>query len=349
VFDLLRWGGPEHQHRPGGASDASLPPKTRDYVSSIRQFCIAEDIEFIFPVTDFDVWAFTNDRSGYPRALVASPSAFALLADKYRLAIEAELSGLAAPWTVLLTGETKLVDGAEPDSKWRTKARFGTGSALQRVFCAHEFELVKQINSVVSIPTIVQPELQINRHVSLNCVAGSGTIVLIFQLEKVSHLNPSLSSAIRVVDALPGAVVSAAKHLIARHRLSGFFAMQFVCDITGEWCLIDLNLRLGNNTRIFGPYFPEIILLIFNSFGVGIPIKDAQPMRDLTKLSRDLRGFAAVALADEIVAALRTRRLPYVKPRYLAHPRDLFLHLLVSNPRAAGWHLRSMAKAAGSP
>ena len=72
------------------------------------------------------------------------------------------------------------------------------------------------------------------------------------------------------------------------------------------------------------------------------------PTRDMVALSKDLSRFAAVALADEVVAAVRTRRLPYVKPRYMVHIRDLFIRLLVSAPRTALWHLGSMAKAAGS-
>jgi hypothetical protein len=51
-------------------------------------------------------------------------------------------------------------------------------------------------------------------------------------------------------------------------------------------------------------------------------------------------------VADEVVGALITRRLPFVKPQYLAHIRDLFIRLLVSDPRTASCHLGSMAKAA---
>jgi hypothetical protein len=134
--------------------------------------------------------------------------------------------------------------------------------------------------------------------------------------------------------------------MIERHQISGFLAMQFISEDLRNWYLIDLNLRLGNNSRIFGPYFPEIFWLIFRSFEVMIPMKRVQAMRDIVTLSRDLRQFAAVALADEIVGAFKTWRLPYVKPRYLVHPRDLFVRLLVSSPQAARWHLRSMAKAA---
>jgi hypothetical protein len=310
---------------------------------------VAHDIEFIFPVSDFDVWAFSIDRwTSHPRALVVSHQAFAALADKYRLAREAKFSGLSVPSTVLLTTETELVDWGGPDSIWRTKARFGTGSAFQRIFYARELEIIKQINNLISIPTILQPELHIVRHVSLNCIAVNGSIVLMFQLVKASHLNPSLSTAISVVDELPHPVVSAAKAMIKRHKISGFLAMQFISDVLHNWYLIDVNLRLGNNIRIFGPYFPEILLLLFNSFEVLIPIRDSHHMRNLTGVSRDLRQFAAVALADEIVAAFKTWRLPYVRPRYLAHPRDLFVRLLVSSPRAARWHMRSMAKAAGT-
>jgi hypothetical protein len=328
VFDLLRWGGSGQGQGPGVGCEATLPANTRDYVSLIRQLCTAHDIDFIFPLSDFDVWAFSGDEwRSHPRALVVAREAFVALADKYALAREAKFLGLPVPATVLLTSATELAVCAEPDSLWRTKARFGTGSAFQRVFRTSELDFVKQINTLISIPTIVQPELQITRHVSLNCVAVGGSVLLMFQLEKAAHLNPSLSTAIRVVDELPGPVLSAAKAMIERHEISGFLAMQFVADAPHNWYLIDVNLRLGNNTRIFGPYFPEIFFLLFDTFGVVIP--HSHSMRDLTAVTGELRRFAAVALADEIVAAFRTGRLPYVKPRYLAHPRDLFARLLL--------------------
>jgi hypothetical protein len=346
MFDLLRWGGNGHEDSPRVGCESPLPSSTRDYVSAIRQLCIAQDIEYIFPVSDFDVWAFSKDSWGYPRALVVSHAAFAALADKYAMAREAAVSGLPVPATLLLTRQTELPDWVGPHSMWRAKARFGTGSAFQRVFAPGELEIVKEINMLTAIPTILQPELRLTRHVSLNCVVADGTIVLIFQLEKASHLNPSLSTAIRVVDELPSAIVSAAIIAIEQHKLSGFLAMQFVSDDSHKWYLIDVNLRLGNNVRIFGPYFPEIFVLLFHAFHVVIPMRDS-PMRDLASVSRDLRRFAGAAVADEIVAAFKTWRLPYLKPRYLAHPRDLFVRLLMPHPRTAGWHLRSIAEAAG--
>jgi hypothetical protein len=343
VFDLLRWDVSEQEQ-----SNSSFPSSTREYLSAIGQLCTGHDIEYVFPVTDFDVWAFSKDSWDHPRALAAPHSAFAALSDKYALANEATFSGLPVPSTVLLTRETELLDCGDPAGKWRTKARFGTGSSFQRVFRTDELEIVKQINALTSIPIILQPELRVTRHVSLNYVAARGRIVLMFQLEKASHLNPSLSTAIRVVDALPSSIISAAAVMAKRHELSGFFAMQFISDDTDNWYLIDVNLRLGNNVRIFGPYFPEIFLLLFDAFDVVIPVRASHRMRDLATMCRDLDRFAAVALADEIVGAFRTCRLPYLKPRYLAHPRDLFIRLLLSNPRAAGWHLRAVARAAGA-
>jgi hypothetical protein len=348
VFDLLRWGGTGPEESPRAECNLPVPSSTREYVAAIRQLCIADNIEYVFPVTDFDVWAFSDDSGSQPRALVVSRAAFAALCDKYALAKEAKFSGLSVPSTLLLTGATELTGRGGPDSRWRTKARFGTGSSFQKVLRADELELVKQISALTSIPTIVQPELRITRHVSLNCVACRGRIALMFQLEKTSHLNPSLSTAIRVVDELPSALVSAATVLTERHQLSGFLAMQFIADCNHNWYLIDVNLRLGNNVRIFGPYFPEIFFSIFDAFDVVIPVREPQRLRDLNTMSRDLQRFAAVALADEIVAAFTTRRLPYLKPRYLAHPRDLFSRLFLSHPRAASWHLRSMAKAANA-
>jgi hypothetical protein len=349
VFDLLRWGATDCKESLHAERGSTLPPSTQDYVSSIRRVCKAHDIDFIFPVSDFDVWAFSNDGcKSNPRVLAASPCAFAALADKYTLATEASLSGLLVPSTVLLKTGTQLTDYGGPDTVWRSKARFGSGSSFQRVFCAGEFETVRRINALIPIPAILQLELPIKRHVSLNCVATNGAIVLIFQLEKASHLNPSWSTAIRVVDELPDSVICGARAMVKRHNISGFLAMQFISDNLRDWYLIDMNLRLGNNWKIFGPYFPEILWLIFKSFEVVIPKRQALAMRDMVTLSRDLRRFAAVALADEVVGALRTRRLPYVKPRYLAHIRDLFIRLLVSNPRTASWHLGSMAKAAGT-
>jgi hypothetical protein len=347
VFDLLRWGVIERRDSVHAERGSTLPPSTQDYVLSVRQVCRAHDVDFIFPVSDFDVWAFSNDRcKSNPRVLAVPHDAFTALADKYILASEASLIGLSVPFTVLLGEDTQLRDYGGPDTVWRTKARFGSGSSFQRVFCPGEFDTVKRINALIPIPTIVQRELSTERHVSLNCIAHNGTIVLMFQLEKASHLNPSLSTAIRVVDDLPDSVLRGAKAMIKQHKISGFLAMQFISDNLLNWHLIDINLRLGNNFRIFGPYFPEILWLLFKSFEVEIPVKGAPAMRDTVALSKDLSRFAAVALADEVVGALRTRRLPCLKPRYLAHTRDLFIRLLVSTPRTARWHLDSMAKAA---
>lgn len=130
------------------------------------------------------------------------------------------------------------------------------------------------------------------------------SVVPLYVLRKLAHLQPSFSTAVeRLVDLTKTPFVGYLDKLL-NMLPRGLYSAQFKRNDCGEWCLLEINCRLGNNFRIVNrlcPGLTESIALFF---------EQAPQWRDVLETSRKRwrnYGVSPVEFLFGAIVRIRTR------------------------------------------
>ena len=246
-----------------------LTAEETDYVGRLTEICAAEDIDVVFPAScdiTLSIMAKAKARlsSDAGVTVVASDyEAWVTSTDKYSSTEQARKAGFPCPRTFLCETDEEIRSAAgELGFPLVVKARLSTGS--RRVLPVTEPDLLMESVRRVSLfsrSVVVQEYIPGSRERSLNFVIdGGGDIVLSYALQKMHYLGSSISTAVRILD--PPDIMEAAAGFLRALGLQGFVSIQTKIDARdGQWKLIEVNPRFGNNARIMFRFGTNLALL----------------------------------------------------------------------------------------
>lgn len=216
-----------------------VPPiKDPAYRSAMLEHIRANDIDVLIPLIDDDIVCFSNDDPDLNAMGVRStaPSAKSVdaLSDKGHLTETLQQIGICSP-RVFTAAEQ-----IDPSKRYFTKDRIGCGSrGVAMVNGREAIELVARPGKVVQ-------EICCGPEITVDAVLDGEKIHTICRERKEVKLG--VSTKCRVY--FDKDIQSIMERLAREVELPSVFCVQFMKNVSGEWALIDLNLRSGGGTAI---------------------------------------------------------------------------------------------------
>jgi carbamoyl-phosphate synthase large subunit len=273
------------------------------YLDTICSLCESHGINLIWPFDDIQVAFFARNslhvRARGIKVMVPDYAAVCLCSDKQTVILKAAQAGFPVPQSSRCSNLIEALDTFRAfGGQVVAKTPFTTGSrgvrrindaAVLTEFCNTALEKNAEV--------IVQEFINGSTELSLNYLLDpNGETLCSFALEKHRHLMPSFSTAVRVASEPPELQLGA--KLLRHLGLTGFCVIQTRRDDrTGQYKLVEINPRMGNNARIlmsFDINFPAIWLdsvLGRQVAPINIPIGTCgvSPVEDLLTIYSFLR------------------------------------------------------------
>ena len=229
------------------------------YIKELIRIYNINDLDVIIPANERDIFLLSKYEHLFPEDVKVSnisKQLYSLLADKKKAVKLSKNHKFPVPKSFCL-GEN--VDINKSDYPLIIKASLSTGSkAVYKAYNYQQLSSYAKKFDILGRDYIIQEYVKGSTERSLHYLFDKNSeCVLKFCIEKLHFLNPSFSTAIKIIEDAPELDIG--ETILRDIKFSGFCVIQTKLDeVSGENKLIEFSPKFGNNSRILLKMIPDI-------------------------------------------------------------------------------------------